>query len=1067
MVRGEGKLDGLGLVIMGEAPAREEVRQSRPFVGETGQKVLDPLLEQHLPQNGCPISREGVYITNALLCPLNKSTVTPKQIEAAIACCNQRRVEERELVGAKFIIGMGATAAQALIGEKTVKTYRGAIMDSPFGLCSITYHPTFILRGKKTGSRVQSDVYYQVIFQDLVNAYRMVDPTVPADERMFRPAYDIAPPMEDVLGFLDWIRANKKLCCVDIECDSIDPLAANLTIIGFGAEVDGVVVSHAVPVWEGSGYTTAELEEFYATFAALEADPAVPKLFHNFTYDVTVLERHGMPTRGKVEDTLILHYCLFPELMHDLQSVATSYLNIGPWKVNFRRRESARRKKYEALAQWQEKAEEASVTFMEFRKHIKVVEPPGKKPLVGKKLAAAFTGLGLDEIALARFKKARTARKRADKKLVQLEEEINKEFYDEEGRDINSIEELHYNALDVACTLGSWLAMQEVEREDLDKITGETTLKEPKLYETDVAVADIARQMQLRGLPVIGDARTTMQTSLRKQVAEHEVAIQGFLCDVLAAAQQANPEWFDGRFADPKALEAEIKAVRAAEEAASQQRRADKGGSTVVKAVDSRVEGNATGPLPILSFEAAQWDELSMRDRSCVQLAAICAAGVVDPKKAFKIMSPEHKSFLLDAYEVPVDELTAKTGQRKMDKDNLVKYRGAYDVVRSMLDYSTAHKLLRTFVEGKKIIIGEDGRIHPSWNSKGSTNPEEYGTVTGRWASTPNVQNWPYEMRAMIGFRDDEDWTLVGADFSQLEFRILAWFAGQTDLVIAFNEGPILTLDGANPEHNKLLKARNEEKKNLKECPEGLDVDGLKLGEFKNLIPDSHRDLWMQRILRVEKNAKGEIFVERDIHSATAVSIFGNEYIDAPLKKYKLLRNLTKRATYGGMYGGNADTLYSALHRDFPGTSKTQCELFLEKFDRIWPDIVSWRKDSHDRATKDGELRTPLLGRCRLFPLHRPEATVAFNWPIQATAGDIMNTSLRRLYNYVQSRDDLRGRAYPIIQVHDAIYWEVRQEIAEEFRAVVEEQMSCYLEHETVWMNFPVEAKIGKIWSET
>ena len=67
MVRGEGKIDGLGLVIMGEAPAREEVRLRRPFVGETGQKILDPLLNVHLPQNGCPLSRDGVYITNALL----------------------------------------------------------------------------------------------------------------------------------------------------------------------------------------------------------------------------------------------------------------------------------------------------------------------------------------------------------------------------------------------------------------------------------------------------------------------------------------------------------------------------------------------------------------------------------------------------------------------------------------------------------------------------------------------------------------------------------------------------------------------------------------------------------------------------------------------------------------------------------------------------------------------------------------------------------------------------------------------------------------------------------------
>lgn len=92
---------------------------------------------------------------------------------------------------------------------------------------------------------------------------------------------------------------------------------------------------------------------------------------------------------------------------------------------------------------------------------------------------------------------------------------------------------------------------------------------------------------------------------------------------------------------------------------------------------------------------------------------------------------------------------------------------------------------------------------------------------------------------------------------------------------------------------------------------------------------------------------------------------------------------------------------------------------------------------------------------------------MAFNWPIQATAADIMNTQFLKLYNYVQSRADLRGHAFPIIQVHDAIYWEVRQAIAEEFRRVVEEQMACTLEYNTISMRFPVEAKIGKRWSET
>lgn len=1050
MVRGEGKIDGLGLVIMGEAPGREEVKKKRPFVGETGRLILDQLLDLDLPQNGCPISREGVYITNALLCRLNKADVSDKEVDEAIACCNQRREQEGELDQAKFIVGMGATAARALIGEKVVKTYRGAVMESPFGPCAITYHPTFILRGKKTGTRVQSDVYYQVVFQDVYKAYRMVDPQVPDEERLFRPAYDVAPPMEDVLNFIAWIRDNQKLCCVDIECDSIDPLAAKLTIIGFGAEVDGVVTVHAVPVWEGCGYTPEELDAFYEAFGALEADPAVSKLFHNFTYDVMVLERHGMPTKGRVEDTLLMHYALFPELTHDLQSVATSYLNIGPWKVNFRHQESERNKQYKALERWRTKAQEAALALTPFRNHSEAVEG-----LTGKKLASAFAELGYSEDELAQFKKARTAAKRADKRLAQIQDEIEEKFYPD-GRDLISRAELDYNALDVACTLGAFLAMQDVEAEELPKLQ--------RLYDTDIAVAEIARRMQRHGLPVIGDARTGMQGELSTKLAAHEQTLHNYVADVVDAASKAHPEWFDGRFTDTEALDAKIEDLESWAGAAAQDLKE-------MAELQGFSEDECRGAAPDdLSDVERQWYEMSMRDRACVKLHALMQAGKKDPKNpksGFQILSGDHKSLLLDAYAVPVDELTPKTGKRRMTKDSLVKRKDEFAVVETMLDFSATHKLLKTFVEGKKIVIGSDGRIHPSWNSKGSTNPEGYGTVTGRWTSEPNVQNWPYAMRAMIGFPEDVPWTLVGADFSQLEFRILAWFAGETDLVHAFNEGPIVKLVEDDPEHAKLLEAWRSEKEMLKDAAEGFDVEGMKLADFAHIVPESHRDLWLKRILRIEKNAKGEIFIERDIHSATAVTIFGDQYTYAPLKKYKLLRNLTKRATYGGMYGGNAETLYNALHRDFPGTDKSQCEMFLEKFDRIWPNIVAWRKDSHNRAVREGELRTPLLGRCRLFPLRRPEATVAFNWPIQATAADIMNTSLLKLYNYVQARRDLRKQAFPIIQVHDAIYWEVREEIAAEFRSIVEEQMSRVLDHDTVLMSFPVEAKVGKKWSET
>ncbi|MDO4459055.1 MAG: DNA polymerase I [Clostridia bacterium] len=126
-----------------------------------------------------------------------------------------------------------------------------------------------------------------------------------------------------------------------------------------------------------------------------------------------------------------------------------------------------------------------------------------------------------------------------------------------------------------------------------------------------------------------------------------------------------------------------------------------------------------------------------------------------------------------------------KTGY-STNADVLEPLRWDYPVVNDILEYRALSKLSSTYVEGLLKVIGEDGRIHSSFN--------QTETRTGRISSTePNLQNIPVrtelgrEMRKFFVARDG--WTLVDADYSQIELRVLAHVANDKVMIDSFNSG--------------------------------------------------------------------------------------------------------------------------------------------------------------------------------------------------------------------------------------------------------------------------------------
>lgn len=165
---------------------------------------------------------------------------------------------------------------------------------------------------------------------------------------------------------------------------------------------------------------------------------------------------------------------------------------------------------------------------------------------------------------------------------------------------------------------------------------------------------------------------------------------------------------------------------------------------------------------------------------------AIVKASIFDlAGEEFNINSTkELATILFEKLGLPAKKKT-KTGY-STNVDVLEELYTKHEIIPQILDYRKLAKLLSTYVVGLVKVIGDDGRIHTTFN--------QTETRTGRISSIePNLQNIP--VRTKLGsemrrfFLAREGYTLVDADYSQIELRILAHISDDKSMINAFLAG--------------------------------------------------------------------------------------------------------------------------------------------------------------------------------------------------------------------------------------------------------------------------------------
>ncbi len=158
LVFGDGNIHS-GIVMIGEAPGRDEVEQAKPFVGMAGGN-----LGKFMTYLG--ITREDIYVTNAIkyrLFKVNEATGRKSNRPAAkheILSSRPYLLKELHILNASLVITLGNVPLKAVTGKfnLVIGDLHGQVLDSENLRLFPLYHPASLIYNRKLETEYYKDL---------------------------------------------------------------------------------------------------------------------------------------------------------------------------------------------------------------------------------------------------------------------------------------------------------------------------------------------------------------------------------------------------------------------------------------------------------------------------------------------------------------------------------------------------------------------------------------------------------------------------------------------------------------------------------------------------------------------------------------------------------------------------------------------------------------------------------------------------------------------------------------------------------------------------------------------
>jgi len=224
-------------------------------------------------------------------------------------------------------------------------------------------------------------------------------------------------------------------------------------------------------------------------------------------------------------------------------------------------------------------------------------------------------------------------------------------------------------------------------------------------------------------------------------------------------------------------------------------------------------------------------------------------------------------------------------------------------------------------------------------------------------------------------------------------------------------------------------------------------------------IDYSQIELRIMAHLSRDKGLLGAFAEGRDIHRATAAEVFGIE-LDAVSDEQ---RRRAKAINFGLIYGMSAFGLSRQL-----GIPRGEAQSYMDRYFERYPGVQEYMERTRQQAEAQGYVET-LYGRRLHLPdikarnMARKKAAerAAINAPMQGTAADIIKRAMIKVDEWIGQQSE--GRLRMIMQVHDELVFEVRDDLVDESVPVLQRLMAAAAE-----LDVPLiaEAGVGSNWDE-
>lgn len=313
------------------------------------------------------------------------------------------------------------------------------------------------------------------------------------------------------------------------------------------------------------------------------------------------------------------------------------------------------------------------------------------------------------------------------------------------------------------------------------------------------------------------------------------------------------------------------------------------------------------------------------------------------------------------------------------DKFTLTKLASRYKWIAKLLEYKKNQKILSTYIEGIEERV-QYGVIYPSFL--------QHGTKTGRYSSqNPNFQNLPRtdkRVKSFITARPGK--VFVGADYSQLEPRIFAYYSQDERLLEVFNSNA-----------------------------DFYSVIGIETYEKYECVP----------LKEGPKNAFGIMYPSlRDDTKVIALStVYGTT-------AFKLSKTLGRSVE-------DTEEIINRYFERFPRVRQMMDDRHEEVKKQGFVTNIFGRPRRIPQATKISHLYGP-VEHDELPREARTLLNQAVNAPIQSTAGSLINRACIKMEQYKQ---ELELNCKLVTQVHDSLIYECDEKEAEQVSLLLQDAM--------------------------